>query len=578
MQLLQEFRGRRGLISGKSAQGGDKLPGAGMIDNTDGNPHVGTVLQNEGTIVAESSEAAAIGIYYRKWGDGNTKASNNGTIIASGAAAAGVAIGWDKDGDKTFDNNSVIEAVDGAKAIVVEPTGATSEAIINFGEKSNVDGLVDVDERTTLNFNKNTDVIELADDAAAVNAADGSSITIAQGGADGLEIGSVKSDAGSHLEFSLSRMGTEADKVLIVGEIEGDVSVGYTGAVSDELVSGGEVENLFKGVSLGDAQPESVSVAEGAWGDAATYRLNPDGSVSTTGRSTNSLLSSATDLALMNALVWRSQLTNLSDRMGTLRTMPQGMGLWARNNNGRLDGRGIEHDYNTIELGFDAPVSSNFLFGVAFDYTIGDRDVNARTANNDTYTLDVYGSYFGESGAFIDMMAKIGRIDTEYDLSNGITESGDYMMTGAIVGIEAGHRFDINNFYVEPQVQLTYSWLRASDYSTSVRTVEFDNMRSLVARVGVMGGVKFNENRGAAYVKASYNHDFLGDVDASFASFDGRMSRSIEDELDDNWGEVSVGATYNLTDALHAFLDVGTGFGGDIDQKWRVNFGGRYTF
>lgn len=307
MQLLQEFRGRRGLISGKSAQGGDKLPGADMIDNTDGNPHVGTVLQNEGTIVAESSEAAAIGIYYRKWGDGNTKASNNGTIIASGAAAAGVAIGWDKDGDKTFDNNSVIEAVDGAKAIVVEPTGATSEAIINFGEKSNVDGLVDVDERTTLNFNKNTDVIELADDAAAVNAADGSSITIAQGGADGLEIGSVKSDAGSHLEFSLSRMGTEADKVLIVGEVEGDVSVGYTGAVSDELVSGGEVENLFKGVSLGDAQPESVSVAEGAWGDAATYRLNPDGSVSTTGRSTNSLLSSATDLALMNALVWRSQ-------------------------------------------------------------------------------------------------------------------------------------------------------------------------------------------------------------------------------------------------------------------------------
>lgn len=166
--------------------------------------------------------------------------------------------------------------------------------------------------------------------------------------------------------------------------------------------------------------------------------------------------------------------------------------------------------------------------------------MNAGTADNDIYTLGVYGSYFGESGAFIDMMAKIGRIDTEYDLSNGITESGDYMMTGAIVGIEAGHRFDINNFYVEPQVQLTYSWLRASDYSTSVRTVEFDNMRSLVARVGVMGGVKFNENRGAAYVKASYNHDFLGDVDASFASFDGRMSRSIEDELDDNWGEVSV--------------------------------------
>lgn len=31
-------------------------------------------------------------------------------------------------------------------------------------------------------------------------------------------------------------------------------------------------------------------------------------------------------------------------------------------------------------------------------------------------------------------------------------------------------------------------------------------------------------------------------------------------------------------DSFNMFLDVGTGFGGDIDQKWRVNFGGRYTF
>ena len=59
-------------------------------------------------------------------------------------------------------------------------------------------------------------------------------------------------------------------------------------------------------------------------------------------------------------------------------------------------------------------------------------------------------------------------------------------------------------------VQLSYSWLRASDYSTNVRSVDFETIESLVARVGIMGGIKFNENRGAAYLKASYNHDFLG--------------------------------------------------------------------
>ena len=93
-------------------------------------------------------------------------------------------------------------------------------------------------------------------------------------------------------------------------------------------------------------------------------------------------------------------------------------------------------------------------------------------------------------------------------------------------------------------------------------------------------GIKFNENRGAAYLKASYNHDFLGYVDAEYTAFDGSMNHlfKISDELDDNWAEVSLGFSYSVTDSFNTFLDVGTGFGGDIDQKWRVNFGGRYTF
>jgi outer membrane autotransporter protein len=49
-------------------------------------------------------------------------------------------------------------------------------------------------------------------------------------------------------------------------------------------------------------------------------------------------------------------------------------------------------------------------------------------------------------------------------------------------------------------------------------------------------------------------------------------------KLDDNWGEVSLGAGYNVTDSVHAFIDIVTSFDGDIDQKWRVNFGGRYVF
>lgn len=538
-------------------------------------------LINKGTI---SVIGNGVGIAYRMEGGADYIVRNEKDIIVTGNGT-GVYLSAERATPKTFTNTGRISATEGGIAIADYSTGTT----INLeGENSNIEGKVIANETTTFNFTNNTDTLELAanpltpeDTVAKAGAIDttNSHVTVELGsGAESLKIGTVTTDTDSSTTFSLARMGSAAAKVLTVTNVagEGALNVQYTGEVSDELVAGAQSADLFNGISLGNYALQQVSVAEGAWGDAAVYSLNADGSVNADILGTNSLLSSATDLALMNGLVWRSQLSNLSDRMGTLRTMPEAAGLWVRYNNGRLEGRGIEHDYNVIELGVDTPVSNNFLFGVSFDYTIGDTDLNAGSADNDTYTIGMYGSYFADNGAFIDMMAKIGRIDSEYDLNNGISEKGDYMMTGAIVGVEAGHRFDINSFFVEPQVQLTYSWLRASDYTTNVRSVAFDTVESLVARVGVMGGVKFAENRGAAYLKASYNHDFLGDVDARFT--DGAHTRDISDELDDNWGEVSLGASYSLTKSLNAFVDVGTGFGGDIDQKWRVNVGGKYVF
>lgn len=538
-------------------------------------------LINKGTI---SVIGNGVGIAYRMEGGADYIVRNEGDIIVTGNGA-GVYLSAERDTPKTFTNTGRIDASKGGAAIIDLAENTT----INLeGENSIIEGNVIASETTTFNFTNNTDTLELAanpltpeDTVAKAGTIEttNSHVTVELGsGAESLEIGTVTTDTDSSTTFSLARMGSAAAKVLTVTNVagEGALNVQYTGEVSDELVAGAQSADLFNGISIGNYALQQVSVAEGAWGDAAVYSLNADGSVNADILGTNSLLTSATDLALMNGLVWRTQLSNLSDRMGTLRTMPEAAGLWVRYNNGRLEGRGIQHDYNVIELGVDAPVSDNFLFGMSFDYTIGDTDLNAGSADNDTYTIGLYGSYFADNGAFVDMMAKIGRIDSEFDLNNGVSEKGDYMMTGAILGVEAGHRFDINRFFVEPQVQLTYSWLRASDYTTTVRSVAFDTVESLVARVGVMGGVKFAENRGAAYLKASYNHDFLGDVDARFT--DGAHTRDISDELDDNWGEVSLGASYSLTKSLNAFLDVGTGFGGDIDQKWRVNVGGKYVF
>lgn len=531
----------------------------------------GVEMTNKGTIIASGKNA--YGITASDATDG--KVTNEGTIIATDGAIAISSGRWDKDVEfsLTLKGNSHVEGVielGKASHLIVQDLARAETIVLSSGTSEKVNALDGAPGEGC-----NVGSVHVNNSNLTIRSSDESQT---------LKIGLIETQNNGSMTFEFDSVGSKEKPLLDVdkGGKDAAVKFNYTGTVTDKLASGSvKAEELFNGISLdNNATPERITTSDGLWGGASVHEKKGD-EITSTYSGPSSLITSTTDLALMNGLVWRSQLTNLPDRMGTLRTMPQAAGAWARYNNGRLDGRGLEYDYSTIEVGFDAPVSSNFLVGVSFDYTIGDTDLNAGSADNDVYTLGLYGTYYGDNGGFVDLMAKIGRIDNEYNVANSAgAEKGDYMMTGAIVGVEAGHRFDLaHNMFVEPQVQLSYSWLRATDYATNIRSVDFETIESLVARVGVMGGMKFAENRGAAYLKASYNHDFLGNVDAAmYAVGDKINSAKISDELDDNWAEVSLGVSYSVTNTLNTFLDVGTGFGGDIDQKWRINFGARYAF
>ena len=540
-----------------------------MITNTDGN-----TLENHGTIIVLNN-GVAMDFAGNKNGSNVTSGSviNTGDLIVQGDGdLKAIRIADGAEGVE-FTNKGLISATGSqAKAISVE----NGDVTVTLTEGSQVNGLVDLYEDTALNVTdlESAQTISLNDYAGAVTVTN-SNVTFEQGSDSALQIKSVETDEGS-ASFKLNAAGNEAKPVLTIGEVKGDsnVNYGYTASVSDDLQAGKVVaSDLLGGIQVNGNSVEKASLEQGYMGD--------EGYVDKNGfhvTRTNDLLRSAQDLAITNALMWRSQLTNLTDRMGTLRTTPDAAGVWARYNNGRLDGQGIQHDYNTVELGVDKRIADNVTIGFSFDYTKGDTDLSAGSSDNNTYTIGFYGSYFNESGCFLDTMLKIGRIDADYDFRTSAgKESADYMLTGAIFGIETGHRWNIQNYFIEPQVQLTYSHLRAENYTSSIgRDVKFDDMSSLIGRVGVMAGMQFAENRGSAYVKASYNHDFLGDVEGNY-EFNGSV-RTFDDELDDNWGEVSLGASYQVTDSVNTFVDVGTGFGGDIDQKWRVNLGARYVF
>ena len=261
--------------------------------------------------------------------------------------------------------------------------------------------------------------------------------------------------------------------------------------------------------------------------------------------------------------------------MSALRTNPQSAGIWARYINGRLDGEGITHDYNTVEIGYDHKVSDLITLGASVSYTIGDADLRAGQADNDTYTAGLYAT-LNQNNFFVDAMVKVGYIDSDYDISNqSWSEHGDYDMFGAIFGLETGYRFNVNSFFFEPQARLTFSKLSPESYNTNLRSVNFDDIESFVGSLGFISGFNFNE-KGSVYAGASYNYDFMGSVNSEITT--DNAVRYFKSELDDSWGEAKIGASYMFMDNLNAFMDVSRDIGADIEQQWRVNLGARYMF
>ncbi|MBU3826100.1 MAG: autotransporter outer membrane beta-barrel domain-containing protein, partial [Candidatus Anaerobiospirillum merdipullorum] len=260
----------------------------------------------------------------------------------------------------------------------------------------------------------------------------------------------------------------------------------------------------------------------------------------------------------------------------TIRSTPDVAGVWVRYKGGEWDGDDVNQQFNGFELGVDKMITPNFLVGVSASYVKGDGDLDYGSSDNEIYSGAVYFSGFN-GGWFVDVVGKVGRVSTDFDLSyNGLQDSGNYDQLGYLLGVETGYRFNFDNFFVEPQVQLTYSYLSDEEVTTSNRDIDFDEQKSFIGRVGFMSGYNFND-LGSVYLHASYYHDFDGDVDASFSLKNADNYVSESDELDSNWGDIGLGADLHLGNAT-LFVEGARTYGGDIDLEWTANAGVRYTF
>lgn len=405
-------------------------------------------------------------------------------------------------------------------------------------------------------------------------------------GLTGLRFATV--GAGSNVDFS-------------VGVVEkGVFNVEYE--VASESYEESEENHIYNGSELTDEKP----------GDEAVDNFFKDEEITTLALTEDSTLTETTNFKIVGknkeeindigkTIVEMSKanyagavyMDNLNKRLGDMTFANGKEGFWVRVRNDRVgeDSEYRLHNYMT-QLGYDKPYpmdegKGTEYRGIALEITTGDmeyKNING-DADIDRQALWLYDTKIYNNGFYSDYVFRAGRMESEFDIygrETGAKAEGTYKNLFLGVSAEYGYRVDLSEkTYFEPQVQLQYTYIDGTDYSTNQDTkVELDEIHSVIGRAGFRLGHDFYNDEGrkttTLYAKADVNREFLGEQRVEAKDLTGALDKKYEN--DGTWYDIGIGASKDVTPDLNVYMDVERQIGRTRDdQSWQLNLGFRYV-
>lgn len=518
-------------------------------------------LKNKNSVSIVAEEDLVINAETALKANNGTEGENNGVTVDAKHI--------ELNGDITADNNGTVSV--GAEKL--------QQAVINGNVTSNENSNVAINLGTNGSFTG----------TAAMSDTDTNASTIDLN----LGTGSTWNVTGNSEVSTIS--GTNGN--VAVNSLDTKVTVAKNDSTGLTLVGTSEVTNSFDSNDIAGSMQDLVDVlaitdgnknitATALEGDVlgeTTLKTDKNGDViaSSIKTETNSKTAGIGELANVAFMAWRAENDEMHQRMGELRSSTGEAGIWARMKRGESESGDLDitNQYSTYQLGYDEKVGdSNWYIGGAISRTEGKSSFATGSGENQSTGFTVYGTYVGDDGQYLDLSAKYARLDNEFDVfgRDGIETTGDYRNNGYAFSAEYGKRIAAaNDFWIEPQVQLTYGHLSSANYTTS-RGVEAaqDAMDSVVGRVGFAAGKEIGA--GDVYVKASYLYDFDGDTSVTMSK--NGQSDTYEQDLGGGWFEFGIGTNINISETSHLYFDVEKAVGGDIDTPWQWNAGVRFDF
>lgn len=281
--------------------------------------------------------------------------------------------------------------------------------------------------------------------------------------------------------------------------------------------------------------------------------------------------------------LYRLDIDSLRKRMGDLRfrNMKDDSGIWARDFHGAYEGQGTDSRYNGFQLGYDYAANEKSLYGFFAERTISNPKYSYGSSKDHGLSGGLYGTWFGDSGVYTDVVAKWGRNDTELHTRGGWPDSANYRTRSESLSVEWGKTFTKDDgLFLEPEAQMVFGRLGSKDYTTSRgRTVHMGSYDSAIGRLGLLLGKRVTEGDHPYdyYLKFSLLHEFGGERNFHLAAPDGETMDYSEDYRD-TWQEVGFGGTWHINGNTSIYADAERSFGGDWHKKWQWNLGINWQF
>ena len=331
---------------------------------------------------------------------------------------------------------------------------------------------------------------------------------------------------------------------------------------------------------------------QGNYKDGSIKRTDPE---IIYGSSETAMMRGAKSAMASTALLWRSENSDMLQRMGDVRLANEESGLWARYYGGKnsFDAKNTKYStsFNAYQLGYDKQLDNNKLFGAAVSYNKGKNTYEmGGHGDGKAVSLAVYGSWNSDKGHYADVIVKGGKLDNDYTVYNdmGHKLEGDYDTWGLSLSAEYGRRMQMQNgFYIDPSVQFTVGRVAGADYSASSdfldskglkkdMYVSQDAFTSAIGRIGL--GMGKTTDKAMFYTKFALAHEFSGDFTTTFAA-ENEPTSSTAVDFGGTWFEWQLGGSMKVNDNSYVYATFEKKFGGDTGSNdWRLDAGLRWSF